>query len=86
MHFTEQTDQPRPTVFRNVGQVIIMEGMLFFRNMRKGEGEAAGHHCGNSSFTSMLLCLVDFLCLFLSFSLCLFVLVFFSPLHLREQL
>ena len=53
-----------------------MERILFFRNMGKEEGEAAGRHCDNSSFKSMLVCLFLFLSLFLSFSRCLFV--FFS--------
>ena len=56
---------------KNVGQVVIMEWMLIFRYMEKEEGEVAGCHCHNSSFISMIICLLVFLSLFLSFSLCL---------------
>ena len=66
MHFTEQTDQPR-LYFENVGQAIIMERKLLFRNKGKEEGEAAGRHCDNSSYISMLGCILIFLSLFFFF-------------------
>ena len=55
MHFTEQTDQPR-LYFENVGQAIIMERKLLFRNKGKEEGEAAGRYCDNLRFVSILVC------------------------------
>ena len=85
MHFTEQTDQPWPTVFRkrwascNNGMSVIL------RKFRKG-GETGGRrHCGKSSFNSILVCLFIFLSFFLSLFVCMFV-RFLSLLHLREQL
>ena len=55
---------------KNVGQVVIKEWMLFFRNLVKEEGETAGRHCNNSNFISMLVCL------FIIFFLFLFVYLF----------
>ena len=64
--------------FENIGQVVIMERMLF-RNMGKEEGEAAGRRCDSSSFISMLVCLL-FLSFFLSLFVC-FVVRFLPLLH-----
>ena len=50
--------------FENAEQVVIMEFMLFFRNMRKKEGEAAERHWDNSRTIPMLVCF--FVCFFLS--------------------
>ena len=62
--------------FKNSGQVVIMEWMLdlFFRNMWKEEGEAVGQHCYKSGCISLF----TVLSLFLSFSCCLLVFLFFS--------
>ena len=51
--------------FQNVGQVVIMEWMWFW-NMGKEEGEAAGRHCHSSSFISMPFVCYLYLCFFLS--------------------
>ena len=66
MHFTEQTDQPR-LYFENVGQAIILECKLLFRNKGKEEGEAAGRHCDNTSIMSMIVCFLFFRPLFVRF-------------------
>ena len=75
--------------FDNVGPVIIMEWMLFFRNtMGKEERESAGRITATTRvlFTSMLVCSLS---LSLSISLHFFLLLFvssFSLFHSREQI
>ena len=53
--------------------------MLFFRNVGKEEGEAAGRHCDNSSFISMLVCL------FVSFFLSVLIVCLFNVYLLCDQ-
>ena len=85
MHLTEQTDQPKPTVFpkcwasRNNGVNVIQK-----HGKGSEEGEAAGHHCYSSSFISMLVCLL-FISLFLSFSFCLLGCSFSASSQLKGQ-
>ena len=78
MHFTDQTDQPRSTVFQkclascNNGVNVILQIYT-----GKGEEEVAGCHCDNSSFILMLVYFSFCFSLFLSWSPWLFTL--FSP-------
>ena len=63
MHFTERTDQPRPTVFPKM--------------LGKEKGHWIKCHCDKSSFILMVVCSFVFLCFFLSFFLSFSFLFFF---------
>ena len=70
--------------FENLWRVVIMLWTLFFRTIGKEEGEAAGRHCDNSSFISMLVCLFAFLFWFPFF--CLLACSFSISSPFKEQL
>ena len=86
VHFTEQTGQRGPTVFRKCWARCNMEWMLFFKNMGKVEGEAEGCHYDYSIFILMLVFLfVSWLLLLLLLLLFSLSVRFFLFLHFREQ-
>ena len=77
MLLTEQTEKPRPTIFRKCWASCNNEMNVILPKHGKGGGRAVGCHHDNWSFIPMLLCLFVFVSLLHSFSRCLFVFFFF---------